>query len=132
LWGLGTLAEASILLHLMLPVVKESIYTIWSMGKALITVAACVLLTTGAAARTFGGYDCTDACTGHIALMSVLFAAIYKVLPARRLEWRDVIVGAVMTAILFTVGKSLIGWYIGSSAVASTYGAAGALIILLL
>jgi membrane protein len=37
-----------------------------------------------------------------------------------------------MTAILFTVGKSLIGWYIGSSAVASTYGAAGALIILLL
>jgi membrane protein len=67
-----------------------------------------------------------------IALMSVLFAAIYKVLPDRRLEWRDVIVGAVVTAILFTIGKSLIGWYIGSSAVASTYGAAGALIILLL
>jgi membrane protein len=67
-----------------------------------------------------------------IALISLLFAAIYKVLPDRRLEWRDVIVGAVVTAILFTIGKSLIGWYIGSSAVASTYGAAGALIILLL
>jgi membrane protein len=67
-----------------------------------------------------------------VALISVLFAAIYKVLPDRHLEWRDVIVGAVVTAILFTIGKSLIGWYIGSSAVASTYRAAGALIILLL
>ena len=66
------------------------------------------------------------------ALLSVLFAAIYKVLPDRRLEWRDVWVGAAITAVLFTVGKSLIGWYIGSSAVASSYGAAGALIIVLL
>jgi membrane protein len=62
----------------------------------------------------------------------VLFAAIYKVLPDRHLEWGDVIVGAIVTAILFTIGKSLIGWYIGSSAVASTYGAAGGLIVLLL
>jgi len=67
-----------------------------------------------------------------VALISVLFAAIYKILPDRHLEWRDVIVGAVVTAILFTIGKSLIGWYIGSSAVASTYGAAGGLIVLLL
>lgn len=64
--------------------------------------------------------------------ISVLFAAIYKVLPDRRLEWRDVVVGAVVTAALFNIGKSLIGWYIGSSAVASSYGAAGALIVLLL
>jgi membrane protein len=66
------------------------------------------------------------------ALLSVLFAAVYKVLPDTPLQWRDVIVGALITAALFTVGKSLIGWYIGSSAVASSYGAAGALIILLL
>jgi membrane protein len=66
------------------------------------------------------------------ALISVLFAAIYKVLPDTPLKWRDVIVGAVITAALFTIGKSLIGWYIGSSAVASSYGAAGALIVLLL
>jgi membrane protein len=65
-------------------------------------------------------------------LISILFAAIYKILPDRRLEWRDVVVGGVVTAILFNVGKSLIGWYIGSSAVASSYGAAGALIVLLL
>ena len=67
-----------------------------------------------------------------LALISVLFAAIYKVLPDRPIAWRDVITGAVVTALLFTVGKSLIGWYLGSSAVASSYGAAGGLIILLL
>jgi membrane protein len=64
--------------------------------------------------------------------ISLLFGAIYKVLPDRRLQWRDVVVGAVVTAALFNIGKSLIGWYIGSSAVASSYGAAGALIVLLL
>jgi membrane protein len=67
-----------------------------------------------------------------LSLISVLFAAIYKILPDRHLEWGDVAIGAVVTAVLFTLGKSLIGWYIGSSAVASSYGAASALIILLL
>ena len=67
-----------------------------------------------------------------LLLISVLFAAIYKILPDRHPEWRDVIVGGVVTAVLFNIGKSLIGWYIGSSAVASTYGAAGGLIVLLL
>ena len=66
------------------------------------------------------------------ALLAVLFAAIYKILPDRDLQWRDVITGAVVTSALFTIGKSLIGWYIGSSAVASSYGAAGGLIVLLL
>jgi membrane protein len=64
--------------------------------------------------------------------ISALFTVIYKVLPDRHLEWRDVAVGGVVTAVLFNIGKSLIGWYIGSSAVASSYGAAGALIVLLL
>jgi membrane protein len=67
-----------------------------------------------------------------LLLISLLFSAIYKVLPDRHLQWRDVIFGAVVTAVLFTIGKALIGWYIGSSAVASSYGAAGALIVLLL
>ena len=66
------------------------------------------------------------------AMVSALFAAIYKILPDRNLSWRDVVVGAVGTAFLFTVGKTLIGLYIGSSSVASSYGAAGALIIVLL
>jgi membrane protein len=67
-----------------------------------------------------------------IVLISILFAAIYKVLPDRPLEWRDVLIGALVTAVLFTAGKSLIGWYIGSSTMASSYGAAGALIVLML
>jgi membrane protein len=67
-----------------------------------------------------------------LALISFLFAAVFKVLPDCDLEWRDVAVGAIITALLFIAGKSLIGWYIGSSAVASTYGAAGGLIVLLL
>ncbi|MDX8492238.1 YihY/virulence factor BrkB family protein [Mesorhizobium sp. VK22B] len=65
-------------------------------------------------------------------LIALLFAAIYKVLPDRRLKWRDVAIGSVVTALLFTIGKSLIGWYIGTSAIATSYGAAGALIVVLL
>ena len=70
--------------------------------------------------------------TFSLGLLAVLFAAIYKVLPDRRLQWRDVIIGAFVTAVLFTVGKTLIGWYLGSSAIGSSYGAAGGLIVLLL
>ncbi len=66
-----------------------------------------------------------------LGLLSLLFAAIYKVLPDTPIRWRDVIFGGVITAILFTIGKSLIGWYLGSSAIASSYGAAGGLILLL-
>jgi membrane protein len=65
-------------------------------------------------------------------LISVLFAAIYKVLPDKRLQWGDVIIGAIATSLLFTIGKSIIGWYLGTSAIASTYGAAGALMVVLL
>ena len=67
-----------------------------------------------------------------LALVTLLFAAIYKVLPDRTLRWRDVLIGAFITAILFTVGKTLIGLYLGSSNVASSYGAAGGLFIILL
>jgi len=62
---------------------------------------------------------------------AVMFGTIYKVLPAVRLAWRDVVVGALMTAGLFTVGKFLIGLYLGNSAVGSAYGAAGSFVVLL-
>src|SRR5438270_9893776 len=67
-----------------------------------------------------------------LALLSAVFAAIYKFLPDKPIAWRDVAVGAVATALLFTIGKSLIGLYIGSSNVAESYGTAGSLIIILL
>jgi membrane protein len=66
------------------------------------------------------------------ALITVLFAAIYKILPDCPLAWRDVILGAVVTAALFTAGKSLIALYIGRSDTVSSYGAAGALLAVLL
>ncbi len=64
--------------------------------------------------------------------ISLLFGAIYKILPDKRIEWHDVMIGAVVTAFLFSIGKLLIGLYIGSSSMASSYGAAGSLIIVLL
>jgi membrane protein len=67
-----------------------------------------------------------------LVLFGVLFGAIYKVLPDRSLQWNDVVTGALITSVLFNIGKSLIGWYIGSSAIASSYGAAAGLIVLLL
>jgi uncharacterized BrkB/YihY/UPF0761 family membrane protein len=60
-----------------------------------------------------------------------VFAAIFKILPDKPIAWRDVAIGAIATALLFTIGKSLIGLYIGGSHIASGYGAAGALIVLL-
>ncbi|MDF2115809.1 YihY/virulence factor BrkB family protein [Roseiarcaceae bacterium H3SJ34-1] len=65
-------------------------------------------------------------------LITLLFAAIYKVLPDRTLTWRDVVVGAAVTSGLFSVGKIAIGWYLGSAGIASTYGAAGAFVLLAL
>jgi membrane protein len=61
-----------------------------------------------------------------------LFAAMYKVLPDRELAWGDVWVGAAATAVLFEIGKSLIGLYIGNSGAASMYGAAGSLVVVLI
>lgn len=67
-----------------------------------------------------------------IALFTLLFAAIFKVLPDTPIARRAVIIGAFVTAVLFTIGKSLIGWYLGTTAASSGYGAAGALILILL
>jgi membrane protein len=66
------------------------------------------------------------------ALITLLFAMIYKVLPDVEIAWRDVWIGAAVTALLFTIGKFLIGLYLAHSTVASTYGAAGSLVVLLL
>jgi membrane protein len=67
-----------------------------------------------------------------LAVITALFALMYKILPSVKLKWRQVWVGALVSAVLFTIGKFAIGLYIGKSGVASSYGAAGALVILLL
>jgi membrane protein len=109
--ALGFLLLVSLVVSAALTAFGHYLNAIWPFGK-IIVEALNVLVS--------------------LVLISILFAAIYKVLPDRPIAWRDVIIGAVVTAVLFTAGKSLIGWYIGSSAVASSYGAAGALIVLLL
>lgn len=65
------------------------------------------------------------------SVITLLFALIFKYLPDVNVAWRDVLMGAVITALLFTLGKYLIGLYLGKSTFSSTYGAAGSLIVLL-
>jgi membrane protein len=66
-----------------------------------------------------------------LALFTLLIAAIYRVLPDAQVAWRDVWAGAALTAVLLTVGKALIGLYLGRGTLGSAYGAAGALAVLL-
>lgn len=65
-------------------------------------------------------------------VITVLFAMIYKILPDVEIKWKNVWMGAALTSLLFTIGKFLIGLYIGNSSVASSYGAAGSLVIILI
>lgn len=67
-----------------------------------------------------------------LAVITLLFAMIFKFLPDAKIAWRDVWIGALITAALFTVGKEVLGLYLGKSGVGSSYGAAGSLIVLLL
>jgi membrane protein len=115
--SLGLVAALGFLLLVSL-VVSAGISALSQIINAYLPFGAIILSTLNAAIS--------------FVMISVLFSAIYKVLPDRRLEWRDVLVGAIATAVLFTVGKSLIGWYLGTTAVASSYGAAGTLLIVLL
>ncbi|UJP64145.1 YihY/virulence factor BrkB family protein [Mongoliitalea daihaiensis] len=66
------------------------------------------------------------------ALFVVIFALMYKILPDARVRWKDTWMGAIVTMVLFGVGKYLIGIYLGNSNLGSTYGAAGSLVILLI
>ena len=67
-----------------------------------------------------------------LSVISLLFAAIFKILPDVVLSIRDVLLGGLVTALLFTLGRSLIAFYLANTATASTYGAAGSLALLLL
>lgn len=66
-----------------------------------------------------------------LTLATVLFAAIFRILPDLKIAWRDVWLGAVITSLLFVLGKWALGLYLGKAAIGSSYGAAGSLVILL-
>jgi membrane protein len=61
--------------------------------------------------------------------ITLLFALLYKVVPEVHIEWQDVIIGAAVTSLLFSIGKTLIGLYLGKASVGSAYGAAGSVIV---
>ncbi len=67
-----------------------------------------------------------------LALVTLLFAVIFRLLPDTRVRWRHVWLGSAFTAVLFTIGKTALGFYLANASVASAYGAAGSLIVLLL
>src|SRR5207247_8515175 len=67
-----------------------------------------------------------------LLVITALFALMFKVLPDARMDWRDVWFGAAVTALLFTLGKTLIALYLGRTGRASVYGAAASLVVLLL
>ena len=73
----------------------------------------------------------TTSTVAFILVAAALFALIYKVLPDIDMEWRDVVLGGLMTSLLFNVGKFLVGMYLGKINLASTYGAAGSLVVCL-
>lgn len=67
-----------------------------------------------------------------LVVFTVLFALVYRALPDTRIPWKDLWLGAAVTSVLFTIGKSLIGLYLGTSGVTSAYGAAGSFVLILL
>lgn len=103
----------------------------------LLLVSLALSATLTALSKYWGTYDVTSWLLQTLnflvsfALVTALFAMIYKILPAERIAWRDVTIGAVVTALLFSMGKLAIGVYLGNSAIASTYGAAGSVILVL-
>ena len=69
--------------------------------------------------------------TVSFLVITFMFAAIYKIVPDIHLRWSDVVVGAAVTALIFSIGKQLIGIYLGKASFGSTYGAAGSLVIVI-
>jgi membrane protein len=83
----------------------------------------------------FGGWSALAQIANGLAdfvLVAAMFALIYKVMPRVHVHWKDVWIGAIFTALLFSLGKYLIGLYVGRSGVVSGFGAAGSLVVILL
>src|SRR2546423_800623 len=93
---------------------------------AFLLMVSLVVSAAVSALGTWWGLHALDV-AASFALMTLLFAMIYKIIPRVRIRWRDVWIGATVTAALFAVGKFLIGPYIGKAGVAPPFGAAGGL-----
>lgn len=109
--GIGFLLLVSLVISAGLSAVQETIGNAIPISEILLQLANLVI---------------------SIGVITVLFALIYKYLPDAEIAWRDVWLGAFVTSVLFSLGKMLIGLYLGNSAVASSFGAAGSLALLLI
>ncbi len=127
-------------LGILVRLLKERFYSFALILGVGFLLLVSLVLSAGVAAvgKFFGAYLPTS--EGVLQLLTslvsflvitALFMAIYKLMPDVRLEWGDVIVGAGVTALLFTAGKYLIGLYLGKATFGSTYGAAGSLVVVL-
>lgn len=110
------------------------------LGSGFLLLASLIISAALSAAGRFVGGDAGSQAwlwqTLNLAvsfgITTLLFAMIFKILPDARVRWRDVWIGAAATAALFSLGRFLIGWYLGQAATESTYGAAGSLVALLI
>jgi membrane protein len=113
-------------------------FTLVTGGGILLVISVAASAWMSAVGRFFGPRFSVSGTWTRLAALLVsyvaitfLFAAIYRVVPEVRLQWNDVIIGAAVTSLIFTGGKQLIALYLGKAAFASTYGAAGSFVILL-
>lgn len=109
--GIGFLLLVSLVISTGLSAVQETIGNIFPLSELILQGINLVI---------------------SIGVITVLFALMFKFLPDAEIAWRDVWLGAFVTAILFSIGKTAIGIYLGNSSVGSSFGAAGSLILLLL
>ena len=109
--GIGFLLLVSLVISTALSAVQETIGNAIPVSEILLQIVNLII---------------------SVGVITVLFAMIFKILPDAEIAWRDVWLGAFVTALLFSVGKFLIGLYLGNSSVGSSFGAAGSLVLLLL
>jgi membrane protein len=121
-------------------ILKERVFSfVMVLGVGfLLLVSLIVNVWLAAAGAFFNGFlpmpeSVLQALTSAVSFVVIagLFALIYKVMPDVDLEWRDVAAGAALTSLLFSLGKLVIGFYLGKTGLGSTYGAAGSLVVLL-
>ncbi len=121
----------------LMGMVKERLFSFGMVLSVGFLLLVSLILSAGLAllGKFFGGLVPLPAFVFEIinfvvsfAVITLLFALLFKFVPARAISWRDVWVGAVGTALLFTIGKMLLGLYMGKAGVGSAYGAAGSLV----
>jgi membrane protein len=103
------------------------------LSSLILTTALTAILDLAAGWLTIAPWmaHAADVLSG-LVIITILFALLFKVLPDAQLDWRDAWVGALLTALLFSAGRLLIGLYLGHSTIASSYGAASSLVALLI